>query len=74
MYNEQDATDSGELLDGAPLYHLTEATKVMKGPAMREDMDWYNGRVITLSESASNKYIYGKFFFADKIVGLDFTK
>ncbi len=74
VYDEADATYSGKTLDGAPLYLLVTPTRVIKGPAMSEDMDWYNGRVITLSESASNKYIYGKFFFADKIVGLDFSK
>ncbi|MBQ9085175.1 MAG: hypothetical protein IJY24_05925 [Clostridia bacterium] len=74
VYDEAEATDSGEMLDGAPVYHLTSPSRIVKGPAMSEDMDWYNGRVITLSESASNKYIYGKFFFANKIVGLDFSE
>lgn len=74
VYNESEAVDSGETLDGAPVYYLTEIERIVKGPAMSEDMDWYNGKVITLSESASNKYIFGKFFFADKIVGLDLSK
>ena len=74
VYNESEATDSGEVLDGAPVYYLTEIERIVKGPAMSEDMDWYDGKVITLSESASNKYIFGKLFFADKIVGLDLSK
>jgi hypothetical protein len=38
---------------------------------MGEDIDYYDGQIITLSESASNKYVIGKFFFADKIVLID---
>ena len=72
VYDESEAEASGEMLDGAPVYYLTKTKRIVKGPAMGEDMDWYNGRIITLTEAASNKYIYGKFFFADKIVGLDF--
>ena len=41
---------------------------------MGEDVDYYDGKLITLSEVASNKYIVGKFFFANKIVALDFNK
>ncbi len=74
VYRESEATDSGETFDGAPVYFLGECVQRVEGPAMSEDMDWYDGRVITLSESASDKYIFGKFFFADDIVGLDFAK
>ena len=72
VYNESDALDSGETLDGAPVYYLNNCIREVKGPAMSEDLDYYNGKVITLSESASNKYIFGKFFFANKIVALSF--
>ena len=34
----------------------------------------YDGKIITLTESASAKYLFGKLFFADKIVALDFDK
>jgi len=37
---------------------------------MGEDLDYFNGRIITLTESASQKYIFGKLFGATKIVGL----
>ena len=74
VYNEADAVDSGLTLDGAPVYLLDKCVKEIKGPAMSEDLDWYNGKVITLSESASNKYIFGKFFFATKIIALDLDK
>ncbi len=72
VYNEADATASGKEFDGAPLYYLDTLVSEMKGPAMGEDLDYYDGRVITLTESASDKYIFGKLFGADKIVGLDF--
>ena len=74
VYNEAEAKDSGNVLDGAPVYFLGECVRQVQGPAMGEDLDWYDGRVITLSESASNKYIFGKFFFAYDIVALDFNK
>lgn len=71
VYNEKDAIDSGLTLDGAPLYYLNGCVREIKGPAMAEGLDYYDGKVITLTESASNKYIFGKFFFANKIVALD---
>ena len=74
IYNESDATPSGEVLDGAPVYYLDNCERQFKGPAMGEDLDWYDGKVITLNESASDKYIFGKFFFANKIVALDISE
>lgn len=74
VYNEADATDTGEMLDGAPVYMLGECVREVNGPAMGEDLDYYNGKIITLTESASNKYIFGKLFFANDIVALDFNK
>lgn len=70
VYNEKDAVDSNLVLDGAPVYLLDRCIYEFTGPAMGEDLDYYNGKVITLTESASNKYIFGKFFFANKIVAL----
>ena len=72
VYNEADAIDSGKTLDGAPVYYLNGCIRDVKGPAMAEGLDWYQGKVITLTESASNKYLFGKLFFANKIVALDF--
>ena len=74
VYELASATDSGKEFDGAPLYYLDDLKKTVKGPAMAEGLDEYKGKVITLTESASDKYIFGKFFFADKIVALDFNK
>lgn len=71
VYRESEASASGLMLDGAPVYYLDHSEREFTGPAMSEDLEWYDGRVITLTESASNKYIFGKFFFADKIVGID---
>lgn len=71
VYNEKDATYSNREVDGAPLYYLDTLVNDIHGPAMSEDLDYYNGKVITLTESASNKYIFGKFFAANKIIGLE---
>ena len=72
VYNESDAVDSGLTLDGAPVYYLDKCIKEIKSPAMSEDVDYYNGKVISLTESASNKYIFGKLFFANKIFALEY--
>ncbi len=73
VYDLNEATDSGKDFEpGVRLYYLDKLAKEVKGPAMGEDLDWYDGRVITLTESASDKYIFGKLFGARKIVGLDF--
>lgn len=74
VYNEADAIDSGKTLDGAPVYYLNSCQKEIKGPAMSEGLDYYDGKVITLTESASDKYIFGKLFFANKIVAIDYNK
>ncbi len=71
VYNEAEAVDSGLTLDGVDVYYLTKCIKDIKAPAMSEGLDVRAGKVITLYESASNKYLYGKFFFANHIVELD---
>lgn len=65
--------DSGETFEGAPVYYLDEYDATLKGPAMSEDLDYdaSTGLVITLTESACNKYIFGKLFFATTFFGLD---
>ena len=74
VYDDEDAIDSGLTLDGAPVYFFTECDEEVSGPAMAEGLDYFNGKVITLTESACNKYIFGKFFFANKIVALDINE
>jgi len=71
VYNVNDATDSGKTMDGAPLFYLDTLVDTLEGPAMAEGVDYYNGEFITLTESASNKYLFGKLFGATKIVSLD---
>lgn len=70
VYNQDKIVDSKETYLGAPLYKLDSYSKKVKGPAMSEDLDYKDGKVYTLTESASNKYIFGKLFNATKIVGL----
>ncbi|MBQ2726552.1 MAG: hypothetical protein IJF78_12680 [Clostridia bacterium] len=71
FYDRDAAVDSGKTLDGAPVYYLENAVRELRGPAMAEGMDWYHEKLITLTESASDKYIFGKLFFANDIVSLD---
>ena len=74
IYNESEAVDSGLTLDGAPVYYLDKLEREITGPAMAEGLEYFEGKIITLTESASDKYIFGKFFFANKIVSLDIGK
>lgn len=71
VYNEVDATPSGAQLDGVEVFDLCSPVRYMRGPSMGEDLEWYNGKVLTLTESASDKYLFGKLFFANKIVALE---
>lgn len=71
FYEYDAAVDSGKTLDGAPVFYLEQAASEVFGPAMAEGMDWYQEKLITLTESASDKYIFGKLFFATDIVSLD---
>ena len=72
VYDVNDAVDSGKNMDGAPIYYLDQLKREVKGPAMSEGLDYRDGKVITLTESASNKYLFGKLFGANKVVGLEF--
>ena len=71
VYNQADCTNTGETLDGAPVYMLGEYTNKIKAPTLSEDLDWYDGKVITIYESAANKYFFGKLFFADDVNALE---
>lgn len=74
VYDLSKATDSGKTFDGAPLYYLDNLSYSISGPAMSEDLDYFDGKVVTLTESASNKYVFGKFFNSKHIVALDLLK
>jgi len=71
IYDRDAAADSSKTLDGAPVFYLERTENEISGPAMAEGMDWYRDKLITLTESASDKYIFGKLFFATDIVSLD---
>lgn len=74
VYDESEISKTDKTVDGAPLYYIDGPVREIKGPAMAEGLDYYEGKVITLTESASDKYIFGKLFGANKIVGLDFNE
>ncbi len=71
IYNRDAAVESGRVLDGAPVYYLQQTVSEVSGPAMAEGLDYFRGKIITLTESASDKYIFGKLFFATDIVSID---
>ena len=71
VYNQADCTSTGETLNGVPVYTLGEYTNKIMAPTLSEDLDWYDGKVITIYESASNKYFFGKLFFADDVNALE---
>ena len=74
-YKNNAIIPTGAELFGAPTYVLETEHLTLNGPAMSEDLDYLDGKFYTNFETASNKYIFGKFFFnADKIVSLDFSK
>ncbi|MBE6563264.1 MAG: hypothetical protein E7660_05965 [Ruminococcaceae bacterium] len=72
VYDADDAVNSGLVLDGAPVYFLGQCENEIKAPAMSEGLAVFEDEVITLFESACDKYIFGKFFFANHIVSLEF--
>lgn len=69
--NKQDTTITYEDKE-VPVTYLDSRylIKDIKGPSMAEDLDYHNGKVLVASESASNKYIFGKLFFYWYINGL----
>lgn len=71
VYNAADCNDTGKTFGGVPVFELGKCTKEIKAPAMSEDLDYYDGKVITVYESASNKYGFGKLFFANDVNAID---
>lgn len=63
-YLPGDFKESDEEIDGIKVTILDKVNKKMKAPAMMEDLDFVDGKVVSLTESACDKYIFGKFFFA----------
>lgn len=72
IFNSWAIEDTGAEINGAKVYFLDKdnASKNLKAPAMSEDLDYRNGKVLYLSESACNKYVLGKFFADFFIYGL----
>ncbi len=71
VYDEASLSPSDNFFEGAPVYYLDSPIREFKGPAMAEGLDYYEGKIITLTESASDKYIFGKLFFANHIAELE---
>lgn len=72
LYN----TSNYETLEGKTLFDCQVKAFInpyndIKAPAMSEDLEYFNGKVITAQESGSKKYIYGIFFFDKYIHSLD---
>ena len=70
IYDESSLEKIGDF-DGAPVYAVVNEEKTIKAPAMAEDLSYSNGKVYTAFESACNKYIFGKLFFAYGFMSLD---
>ena len=68
IYNEDKLVEQGTYTDEkgvtTPLYVLSNHDTDLLAPAMFEDLEYVNGRIVTLTESACDKYIFGKFFGA----------
>ncbi|MCR4790469.1 MAG: hypothetical protein K5839_05265 [Treponemataceae bacterium] len=63
IYKTDKIVDTGMKLDGAPLYFLTQASHVIDSPYFTEDIDIVDGKLISMTEAAANKYYIGKFIF-----------
>lgn len=71
IYNKDDIKKADYQYEGVDLYILNNPTSTISGPAMSEDLSYANDKVYCLTESACNKYIFGKFFFAFNIYAFD---
>lgn len=74
IYKEENIYLSETKIDGVDTYVLDNPSISLKAPAMSEDLDYNpnNKRLYTVTESASDKYIFGKFFNAYDINSLGF--
>lgn len=69
IYNPSENTNTGTL-DGIEVKFLDTPEYKISGPAMSEGLDYSNGYLYCVSESASSRYIFGKLFNADYIIML----
>jgi hypothetical protein len=58
-----------------PVYYLDSSTleKTVDAPPMAEELVWLDGRVFILSESASMKYLFGKFMSGNYVYSYPFA-
>ena len=63
LYKSSQIVKTDETMDGAPVYFLTEASKIIPSIFFTEDMDIIDDRIISFTEAAGNKYYIGKFIF-----------
>ena len=76
IYEPESVIKTRQSYNNSEVFFLDEPTKTIKAPAMSEDLDiiFENDNtetILTMFESASNKYFFGKFFFATYIAKLD---
>ncbi len=50
-------------MDGAPVYFLTQPSKVIPSIFFTEDIDVIGDKMISMTEASGNKYHVGKFIF-----------
>ncbi len=74
LADPSDVSLKNSALSDIPVYVLDNPSLDLKCPPMFEDLDIVDGKVITLVESASNKYIFGKLFFTQNFISLDVNK
>lgn len=76
VYEPESVIKTRQSYNNSEVFFLDEPTKTIKAPAMSEDLDIIfendnSETILTMFESASNKYFFGKFFFANYIAALD---
>ncbi|WP_172137049.1 hypothetical protein [Adlercreutzia sp. ZJ473] len=69
-----DGTFTTNAGDEVPLFCLDSRNLVddLAGPPMLEGIESHEGRLITLDEAASNKYIFGKLYGAGQVYAVEF--
>ncbi len=77
VYERAKVTGETAMLDGTelPIYHLDSASlvKTVEAPPMTEEIVYKNGRIFILSESACNKYIYGKLMSGNSLYSYELS-
>lgn len=74
IYKPDAVIDTKQTYDGAPLFFADVPSKDLMAPQMSEDLDLVDGKPATVTESACNKYFFGKLYFANKIYSMDIGK